>query len=114
MADLESFSASMVELEKKSDELDQQLSVEEQRARALQLSASSSAEKRESLNKEIRMVMSELCELEMEAEDLASLQLQEHSTRSVPPPGQKVPCVTRFSGCADPSKSIHVMSVLLR
>ena len=108
MADVESFSASMVELQKKSDQLDKQLSVEQQRARALQLSASSFAEKREVLIKDIRMVMSELCELEMEAEDSASLQPHNDFTTSVPRPGQKVPCIVQSSACTDQSKSIYV------
>ncbi len=97
MADLESFSASMVELEKEMAELDQQLSVERQTATTLQLSASTSAKKREELRTEIGTVISELCELEMEAEDLTSLQPQEQSTPSVARPGQKVPCLVEPS-----------------
>ncbi|CAL5228950.1 g12182 [Coccomyxa viridis] len=79
----------MVSLEKEMAELDQQLSVEKQTARTLQLTASSSAKKREELSREIGTVISELCELEMEAEDFTSLQPQEHSTPSVARPGQK-------------------------
>ena len=87
----------MVSLEKEMAELDQQLSVEKQTARTLQLTASSSAKKREELSREIGTVISELCELEMEAEDFTSLQPQEHSTPSVARPGQKVPCIVQTS-----------------
>lgn len=61
-------------------ELDQQLSVESARARDLKLSAHTSAKKRKDIKTEIDVLIREICEREMEAEDLACIYPRHHSS----------------------------------
>ena len=75
--DLGSFSATMEELQHDTMELDRQLAVEDANVRDLQLSALKSARRREVVEKEIHMLNGQICELEVEAEDLACLHSQE-------------------------------------
>ena len=81
MADIETFSSTMAKLEQEMTELDRQLNEESLRARDLELAAASSGKKREDIGREIRSVIGEICELEMEAEDLDCLQSQSQSPR---------------------------------
>ena len=105
MAGIESFSASMVELEKEMAELDRQLSEENEKASDLELAVSTSARKTELISTDIHAAISDICELEMEAEDLASLASQEESARAMPCPGQEVPCVIQIPASAERSIS---------
>ena len=91
MADFESFSTSMVELEKEMAEVHRHLSEENQRARKLEISGSFLAKTKGKINRDIHTIVHEICVLEMEAEDLASLDLQEQSAPTASCPGRKVP-----------------------
>jgi len=81
MADIETFCSTMAKLEQEMTELDRQLNEESLRARDLELAAASSGKKREEIGQEIRIVIGEICELEIEAEDLDCLQSQSQVPR---------------------------------
>ena len=113
MAGIESFSASMVELEKEMAELDRQLSEEKERASNLELAALTSARRKEFISRDIHTTISDICELEMEAEDLDSLTSEEQSARAMPRPGQEVPCIVQLSGCTERPTSVRGHCVLV-
>lgn len=74
--DLANFTATVEKLRHDTTEVDWQLAEEEAKARDLQLSAFKSARRREEVEKEIHVLTGQICELEMEAEDLACLHTQ--------------------------------------
>ena len=77
MVDLGSFSATVEKLKRDTTKLDRQLAEEDARARDLEFSAFKAARRQEMVEKEINILDGQICELEMEAEDLACLQSQE-------------------------------------
>ena len=86
MRNLGSFSATVEKLQHDATRLDQQLAKEDAKARDLQLSAlTKSARRQEVVEKEINTLIGQMCELEMEAEDLACL----HSEEIVDGPSQQ-------------------------
>ena len=91
MSDTQGFSAIMARLEHDMAELDNQLSQESARARDLQLSAFASARRRKETKNEIGIIIREICELEMEVDDLTCLQHQQNPESE---PCQKVSCCT--------------------
>ena len=78
MVDLNSFSANVEKLQRDTTNLDRQLAEEDAKARDLQLSVFKAARRQEMVEKEIHILNGQICELEMEAEDLACLQSQEN------------------------------------
>ena len=77
MMDLGSFSATVEKLQHDATLLDRQLANEDAIARDLQLSALNSARRQEVVEKEVQVLIGQICELEMEIEDLACLNPQE-------------------------------------
>ena len=78
MVDLGSFSETVEKLQRDTTELDRQLAAEDAKAKELQLSAFKAARRHEMVEQEIHNLSGQICELEMEAEDLACLQSQEN------------------------------------
>ena len=77
MVDLGSFSATVEKLQRDTTRLDRRLAEEDAKARDLQLSAIKAARRQEMVEKKIHILNGQICELEMEAGDLACLQSQE-------------------------------------